>query len=152
MRKKLALFTAAALVASGIVAAFVLSTSATAATTLTVIEHEVGEHFVDVGKSGLNPGDYFTFHSPIYDSTDTNRVGKDNGSCIRTSNKKGTWECAGTTLLESDATSITLEGAFYDTGKTTQAITGGTGTYEGASGSVDISCKKKECTLKFSLS
>jgi uncharacterized protein (UPF0333 family) len=53
MRKKLALLTAAALVASVAVAAFVLSSSATAATTLTVIEHAVSDHVTDVGKSGL---------------------------------------------------------------------------------------------------
>ena len=95
---------------------------------------------------------YRVFHSPIFDSTDTSRVGRDNGSCIRTTNKSGAWECGGTTLLENGASSITTEGPFYDTGKAAGAITGGTGTYVGASGSVDISCTKTECTLKFSLS
>lgn len=156
MRRKLALLTAAALVASVVVAGFVMSTSATAATTLTVIEHAVNDHVTDVGKTGLGPGDLLTFHNPIYDSTDTTQVGTDQGSCIRItkflSNKKGSWECEWTTFLESGASSITVESPFYDTGLGVGAITGGTGTYVGASGSLDLSCSETECTYKFNLS
>jgi hypothetical protein len=156
MRKKLALLTAAALVASVVVAAFVMSTPATAATTLTVIEHAVSDHVTDVGKTGLGPGDLLTFHNPIYDSTDTTQVGTDQGYCIRItkflSNTKGSWECEWTTFLESGASSITVETPYYDTGLGTGAITGGTGTYVGASGSLDLSCSETECTFKFNLS
>lgn len=156
MRKKLALLTAAALVASVVVAGFVMSTPATAATTLTVIEHAVSDHVTDVGKTGLGPGDLLTFHNPIYDSTDTTQVGTDQGYCIRVtkslSNMKGSWECEWTTFLESGASSITVETPFYDTGLGTGAITGGTGTYVGASGSLDLSCSETECTFKFNLS
>lgn len=156
MRKKLALLTAAALVASVVVAGFVMSTPATAATTLTVIEHTVTDHVTDVGKTGFGPGDLLTFHNPIYDSTDTTQVGTDQGFCIRItkflSNKKGSWECEWTTFLESGASSITVESPFYDTGLGVGAITGGTGTYVGASGSLDLSCTETECTFKFNLS
>jgi hypothetical protein len=156
MRKKLALLTAAALVASVVVAAFVMSTPATAATTLTVIEHAVSDHVTDVGKTGLGPGDLLTFHNPIYDSTDTTQVGTDQGFCIRMTkfldNKKGSWECEWTTFLESGASSITVETPYYDTGLGVGAITGGTGTYVGASGSLDLNCSETECTFKFSLS
>jgi allene oxide cyclase len=155
MRKKLALLTAAAFVASVVVAAFVMSTSAMAATTLTVIEHTVTDHLTDVGKTGLGPGDLLTFHNPIYDSTDTTQVGKDQGSCIRITkfldNKKGFWECQWTTFLESGASSITVESPFYDTGLGVGAITGGTGSYVGASGSLDLSCSETECTFTFNL-
>jgi hypothetical protein len=156
MRKKLALLTAAALVASVVVAAFVMSTPATAATTLTVIEHAVSDHVTDVGKTGLGPGDLLTFHNAIYDSTDTTQVGTDQGFCIRMTkfldNKKGSWECEWTTFLESGASSITVETPYYDTGLGVGAITGGTGTYVGASGSLDLNCSETECTFKFSLS
>jgi allene oxide cyclase len=156
MRKKLALLTAAALVASVVVAGFVMSTSATAATTLTVIEHAVSDHVTDVGKTGFGPGDLLTFHNPIYDSTDTTQVGTDQGSCIRItkfrSNNKGSWECQWTTFLDSGASSITVESPYYDTGLGVGAITGGTGTYVGASGSFDLSCTKTECTFTFNLS
>jgi hypothetical protein len=156
MRKKLALLTAVALVASVVVAEFVMSTSATAATSLTVIEHAVSDHVTDVGKTGIGPGDLLTFHNPIYDSTDTTQVGTDQGYCIRITkflnNMKGSWECEWTTFLESGASSITVETPYYDTGLGTGAITGGTGTYVGASGSLDLSCSETECTFKFNLS
>jgi allene oxide cyclase len=155
MRKKLALFTAAALVASVVVAAFVMSNSATAATTLTVIEHAVSDHVTDVGKTGLGPGDLLTFHNPIYDSTDTTQVGRDQGSCIRITRfkegKKGSWECVWTTFLNNGADSITVESPYDDTGLGTGAITGGTGAYVGASGSLDLSCTQDECTFTFNL-
>jgi allene oxide cyclase len=156
MRKKLALLTAAALVASVVVAAFMMSTPATAATTLTVIEHAQSDHVTDVGKTGLGPGDLLTFHNPVYDSADTTQVGTDQGFCIRMTkfldNKKGSWECEWTTFLESGASSITVETPFLDTGLGVGAITGGTGTYVGASGSLDLSCTDTECTFKFNLS
>jgi allene oxide cyclase len=156
MRRKLALLTAAALVSSVVVTGFVMSTSATAATTLTVIEHAVSDHVTDVGKTGFGPGDLLTFHNPIYDSTDTTQVGTDQGFCIRItkflSNKRGSWECEWTTFLESGASSITVESPYYDTGLGVGAITGGTGTYVGASGSLDLSCTKTECTFTFNLS
>jgi hypothetical protein len=155
MRRKLALLTAAALVASVVIAGFVMSTPATAATTLTVIEHAASDHVTDVGKTGLGPGDLLTFHNRIYDSTDTTQVGTDQGFCIRItklSNKKGSWECEWTTFLESGASSITVESPFNDTGLGVGAITGGTGTYVGASGSLDLSCSETECTFKFNLS
>jgi hypothetical protein len=156
MRKKLALLTAAALVASVVVAGFVMSTSATAATTLTVIEHAEKQHFTDVGKTGLSPGDSFTFHNPIYDSTDTTQVGTNQGSCLRItkllSHNRGSWECVWTTFLESGASSITVESPYYDTGLGTGAITGGTGTYVGAGGSLDFDCSRTECTDTFNLS
>src|SRR5262245_16397724 len=98
MRQKLAVLVAGLVVAGGTgIASVGPSSSATAATTLTVIEHTVTDHVTDVGKAGLGPGDLLTFHNPIYDSTDTNVVGSDQGSCIRITkfkeNKKGSWEC-----------------------------------------------------------
>jgi hypothetical protein len=155
MRKKLALGAATAVMASAVVASFVLSSSATAATTLTVIEHAVSDHVTDVGKTGLGPGDLLTFHNPIYDSTDANKVGRDQGVCIRITqfrdNSKGSWECEWTTFLNGGADSITVETPYYDTGLGTGAITGGTGAYVGAGGSLDLSCTQDECTFTFNL-
>jgi allene oxide cyclase len=157
MRRKLAVVVAGFVVAGGAgIASFVTSSSATAATTLTVIEHAVTDHVTDVGKTGLSAGDLLTFHNPIYNSTDTTVVGSDQGSCIRitkySGNKKGSWECEWTTFLNSGTDSITVETPYYDTGLGKGAITGGTGAYVGASGSLDLSCSKTECTFKFTLS
>jgi allene oxide cyclase len=145
MRKKLALLAAPALAGSVIVAAFVLSTSATAATTLTVIEHATTDHVTDIGKEGDSKGDLLTFHNVIYDDTDSTVVGSDQGSCIRISPKQGSWECEWTTFLESGASSITVESPFYDTADSVGAVTGGTGTYAGASGTMDLSCTGGDC-------
>ena len=157
MRKKLALGVATAVVASAVVASFVLSSSATAATTLTVTEHAVTDHFTDVGRTGIGPGDLLTFHNPIFDSTDTTKVGTDQGTCIRITkfkkDRSGSWECEWTTFLNGGADSITVEAPYYDTGLGTGAITGGTGAYLGASGSLNLSCSSEtRCTFEFNLS
>jgi allene oxide cyclase len=157
MRGKLAVAAAGLLVAGGTgIASIVVSSSATAATTLTVIEHAVSDHVTDVGKSGLGPGDLLTFRNPIFDSTDTTQLGTDQGACIRITrfrnNQTGSWECEWTTFLNDGADSITVETPYYDTGLGVGAITGGTGAYVGASGSLDLSCSRTECTFKFNLS
>ena len=157
MRKKLALVAAGLLVAGGgVIASLVASPAASAATTLTVVEHAVTDHVTDIGKAGLSPGDLLTFHNKVYDEADATVVGSDQGSCIRItkflSSMKGSWECQWTTFLESGASSITVETPFYDTGLGVGAITGGTGSYVGASGSLDLSCSETECTFTFNLS
>jgi hypothetical protein len=152
MNKKMVLIVVGLVVAG---AATLLSSSATAATTLTVIEHADTDHVTDIGKPGLSPGDLLTFHNRIYDSTDTDVVGSDQGSCIRITkfkdNQTGSWECQWTTILNDGADSITVESPFYDTGLGVGAITGGTGAYLGASGSLDLSCSETECTFTFNL-
>jgi hypothetical protein len=158
MRRKLALVVAGLLVTGAGIASVVASSSATAATTLTVIEHAVTDHVTDIGKPGLGPGDLLTFHNPIYDSTDTTQVGTDQGSCIRITkfregHTNGSWECEWTTFLNDGADSITVESPFYDTGLGVGAITGGTGAYARASGSLDLNCfSVTKCRFTFTLS
>jgi allene oxide cyclase len=158
MRRKLAIVVAGLLVAGGAgVGSIIVSSSATAATTLTVIEHAVSDHLTIVGKGELSPGNLLTFHNPIYDSTDTTRVGRDQGSCIRITQTVGNthsgWECTWTTFVENGASSMTVETPYYDTGLGRGAITGGTGTYDGATGSFDLSCTSRtRCTFTFNLS
>jgi allene oxide cyclase len=150
MRKKLALVAAGLLVAGGgVIASFVASPAASAATTLTVVEHAVTDTVIDVGKAGDSTGDLLTFHNNIYDEADAAIVGSDQGSCIRISPKKGSWECLYTTFLEGG--SITVETPFYDAKASVGAVTGGTGTYSGASGTIDLSCTGAECTFVFNL-
>ncbi|HKZ76104.1 MAG TPA: allene oxide cyclase family protein [Actinomycetota bacterium] len=138
MRRKLALIVAMVLVGASIIAVLVASSSAQPVTTIKVIEHAVTDKVIDVGKTGDSPGDLLTFHNKVYDDADANVVGRDQGSCVRISPKQGTWECVYTTLLEGG--SITVETPFYDTADSVGAITGGTGTYAGAGGSIDLHC------------
>lgn len=156
MRRTLALVVAGLLVAGGAwITSIVASSSATAATTLTVIEHAVNDRVTDVGKAGFGRGDLLTFRNPVYDQTNTTQVGTDQGYCIRITKypkgqDEGSWQCTWTTFLESG--SIVVESPYYDTGLGVGAITGGTGAYVGASGSLDLSCTETECTFTFNLS
>jgi hypothetical protein len=158
MRRKLAVLVASLLVAGGAGAASIIaSSSATAATTITVTEHAVTDHFTDLGKAGFGPGDLLTFHNPVYDSADSTQVGTDQGSCIRITkfreNLTGSWECEWTTFLNDGTDTITVESPYYDTGLGVGAITGGTGAYVRASGSLDLNCfSETRCTFTFTLS
>jgi allene oxide cyclase len=115
-----------------------LASSASAATTLKVIEHAVTDKVIDIGKAGDSTGDQLTFHNKIYDEADATVVGHDQGWCVRISPRKGSWECVYTTFLEGGQ--ITVETPFYDAKDSVGTITGGTGTYAGASGSLDLHC------------
>lgn len=126
----------AGLLATG--AATLVISSASAATTITVVEHATTDKVIDVGKQGDSPGDLLTFHNKVYDETDTTVVGNDQGYCVRISPKQGSWECVYTTFLEN--ASITVETPFYDAADSVGAITGGSGAYASASGSIDLHC------------
>jgi allene oxide cyclase len=142
MRKKLAITAATVLVAGGgavaAIGSIAGSSSAQPATQIKVIEHAVSDHVVDTGKKGDSSGDLLTFHNKVYDSTDKTVAGKDQGTCVRESPKAGSWECMWTTFLEGGQ--ITVEGPFYDNKDSVVAVTGGTGTYASATGSMDLHC------------
>jgi hypothetical protein len=53
------------LVAGGGAVASFTASSATAATTITVIEHATTDKVIDVGKKGDSPGDLLTFHNKV---------------------------------------------------------------------------------------
>ena len=120
--------------------------------TITVIEHATHDKITDVGKKGDSAGDIFTYHNDLYDSTDTTKVGGDNGMCVRESPKAGTWECWWTTTLADGQ--IAAEGPYSDTAPTdTYAVTGGTGLYENVRGSMveTYDAATGEFTLVYSL-
>jgi hypothetical protein len=125
---------AVALLIAGLVAQ--AGADARRTTTLVVIEHANTDKVIDTGKAGDSAGDLLTFHNKVYDEADAVQVGTDIGDCIRINPKRGSWECRWTTSLEGG--SITVEGPFYDTKDSTMAITGGTGVYVTARGSMDV--------------
>jgi allene oxide cyclase len=105
--------------------------------TVHVIEHANTDTVIDTDQSGDDTtGDLLTFHNPIFDKTDTTKVGRDQGDCIRIDPAKGTWECRWTTWV--DGGSITVEGPFYDTKDNSMAITGGTGMFKNARGVMEL--------------
>jgi allene oxide cyclase len=98
---------------------------------LIVTEHATTDTVTDTGASGDSAGDVLTFANEVFDAEDRNRVGSDQGMCMRTVPGKA-WECFWT--LSSESGQITVEGPFYGTGDSVLAITGGTGAFGNAQG------------------
>ena len=125
MNKILPLFLVSALV----------SAVAFAGTTITVVERATTDAVTDTGAKGDSVGDVLTFANEVYDAANKNRIGTDQGFCLRTEVGKS-WECAWTLTLADGQ--ITVEGPFSDKGDSKLAITGGTGKYAGARGEMKL--------------
>jgi hypothetical protein len=107
--------------------------------TVTVIEHATTDATTDTGAAGDSAGDVLTFANDVFDAGDANKVGTDNGYCIRT--VAGTaYECNWTVFLPRGQ--ITVEGPFYDAKDSTLAITGGTGRYRHVRGTMDLQSRE----------
>lgn len=86
---------------------------------------------MDLTTNGDSTGDLLTFHNELFDETNTDVVGSDQGECVRI--EVGvSWECRWVNILEGG--SITVEGPFFDAGASALAVTGGTRAYRGARG------------------
>ena len=116
-------------------AAPLLTVPAFAAEQIKVVERPVGETTVDLGAKGDSIGDLLVFANGVFDSANKTQVGSDQGSCVRTIVGKS-WECFWTLTLK--AGQITVEGPFMDEGDSLFAVTGGTGKYAGAKGSMKL--------------
>ena len=100
-----------------------------------VVERPVGETTVDLGAKGDSVGDLLVFANKVYDPANKVQVGSDQGYCVRTLVGKS-WECFWTLILKEGQ--ITVEGPFMDTGDSLMTVTGGTGKYAGAKGSMKL--------------
>jgi allene oxide cyclase len=107
--------------------------------TITVIEHAATDATTDTGAPGDSPGDILTFANDVFDRTDTRKVGTDQGYCIRTV-PGVSYECNFTTLLA--AGHLVVEGPFYDAKDSVLAITGGTGRYRNARGTMELHARE----------
>ena len=112
-----------------------IAATAIAAGRLVVVEHAVTDTTVPVGGQGDKLGNLLVFANPVYDSANRTRVGRDQGYCIRVAVGRS-WECFWTLILKEGQ--ITSEGPYYDRGDSMMAITGGTGRYAGARGSLKL--------------
>ena len=106
------------------------------ATVIHVIEHATTDLVIDTGPTGDSSGDLLTFANDVFDDANVEKVGRDQGDCIRINVIEGSWECRWITFLKGGA--ITVEGPFYDTKNSVLVITGGRGTYKGARGSMEM--------------
>ncbi len=137
MRGKLGLLAAAGTVSALALVVSLVSVSAAGpnVTRVAVIEHATTDTVVDLTTNGDSTGDLLTFHNELFDSGNDDVVGTDQGECVRI--EVGvSWECRWINFLEGG--SITVEGPFFDDGPSALAITGGTGAYRGARGSMRL--------------
>ncbi len=118
-------------------------TAGTAARQITVVERGVTDTVVDIGPSGDSRGDLLAFANPVYDNTNSTRVGHDQGSCIRTVVGKA-WQCSWTTWVGNG--SLVVEGPFYDHRDSVLAITGGTGAFSRARGEMHLHARNAKGT------
>jgi hypothetical protein len=131
----------------------------TPGTTLQLFESEKGSHFGFVdnppkSKNGkASVGDTFAFNSPVFDQARTTRLGVLSVRCTVTSpgkESKSEAECTGVVRLNEGM--ITLATTIKGDPKTvTAAVTGGTGKYVGARGSLTSTTVKggSEDTITF---
>jgi len=104
--------------------------------TVYVIEHATTDAVTNNdGRATDSVGDILTFANEVFDKKDAKKVGTDQGYCVRIVVGES-WECNWTTLLPRGQ--ITVEGPFYDTRDSVLAITGGTGAYANARGSMEL--------------
>ena len=118
-----------------VLAAALVAAPAFAAEQIKVVERPVGETTIDLAAKGDSVGDMLVFANTVFDAANKVQVGTDQGYCIRTVIGKS-WECFWTLNLK--AGQITIEGPFADTGDSIFAVTGGTGKYAGAKGSMKL--------------
>jgi allene oxide cyclase len=116
-------------------AAMLSALPAFAAEQIKVVERPVGETTVDLGAKGDSVGDMLVFANGVFDAANKTQIGSDQGYCVRTIVGKS-WECFWTLTLK--AGQITVEGPFMDEGDSLFSVTGGTGKYAGAKGSMKL--------------
>jgi hypothetical protein len=137
MRGTVRLFIAAGSIAAVALVVSLVSVSVAGpnVTRLEVVEHATTDTVVDLTTNGDSTGDLLTFHNELFDAANTDEVGSNQGECVRI--EVGvSWECRWVNFLEGG--SITVEGPFFDAGPSALAITGGTGDYRGARGSMRL--------------
>ncbi len=117
------------------VASALLTAPVVAKETIKVVERPVGETTIDLAAKGDSVGDMLVFANGIFDASNATQIGSDQGYCVRTLVGKS-WECFWTLTLK--AGQITVEGPFMDEGDSLLAVTGGTGKYAGAKGSMKL--------------
>jgi len=150
MSAKLRVFASAASVAAvALVVSLVSVASAdTDKVVIHVVERAVTDTFVDTdGDGGPTTGDLLTFHNKLYDETNTERVGRNQGQCILIDPENGAWECAYTNFLPGGH--ISVEGPFVEGRQTALAVIGGTGDYNDVSGIQQLSCDAAAATCDF---
>jgi hypothetical protein len=149
MRKTIAVATIAAAFLAGVVAVAIANRAqVTTPMTIHVVERATTDKVVDIGRPGDSTGDVLTFHNELFDATNTEKVGNDQGECTRISPVHGTWECRWIAWLDGMG-ALTVEGSFNDNHGTTLAITGGTGIFANARGTMRLGFRDDPAEFDF---
>jgi hypothetical protein len=85
------------------------------------------------------PGDIMTFKGVLTDPANKKRLGTEYGQCIRVDTTDKVWQCSFTFVLSEGQ--LSLVGAYFDTGESQFAVTGGTGSFVGAKGTMRESAR-----------
>jgi hypothetical protein len=109
----------------------------------TAVERATTDAVTDIGESGDSVGDILTFSNELFDEANSAAIGSDNGWCLRTAVGEA-WECAWTNSFSDGQ--ITVQGTFKDSGDSTLVVTGGSGQYERASGTMLLHARNPEGT------
>ena len=105
-------------------------------TEMTVVERALTDTVVDLKPAGDSLGDSLAFGNPLYDASNSHRIGHDEGSCVRTKVAVG-WECSWTNIFAKGH--LTVQGPFFDDGRdSVLAVTGGTGIYRDVRGEMRL--------------
>jgi allene oxide cyclase len=103
--------------------------------TLRLVEHADTDATTDTGAPGDSAGDILTFANPVFNHANTRQVASDQGFCVRVVVGKS-YECTWTNFLKGGQ--VVVQGPFFDTADSTLAITGGTGRYRDARGTMKL--------------
>jgi hypothetical protein len=103
--------------------------------TIHLVERAASDATVDNEPPGDSAGDVLTFANLLFDATNTTQVGTDQGYCVRVVPGQS-YECTWTAFLSEGQ--LTVSGPFYDTKGSQLSITGGTGTFRGARGEMQL--------------
>lgn len=128
---------------TALLVALLLAACTSVPQTIHVVERATSDVITDTGPTGDSVGDLLTFANQVYDATNGEPLGTDNGYCLRTV-VASAWECNWTLSLEEGQ--ITVEGPFFDAADSVLAITGGTGTYRNVRGEMQLKARNAEGT------
>jgi hypothetical protein len=116
------------------------------ARTITVIEHPPTDATTDTGAPGDSAGDVLTFANDVFDAADARKAGTDQGYCIRVV-AGASYECTWTTFLPGGQ--IVVSGPFFDAKDSVLAVTGGTGRYRTARGTMELHARDNGAKFAF---
>ncbi len=102
--------------------------------TLIVVTRQVRGKYVDVGAEGNSPGDFFLFEERVFNSTDTEIIGRDS---IRCELGLRTFTCEGTIRINGRG-KLRIAGTLFRDNDNVYPVTGGTRDFRGVGGSMKV--------------